>query len=219
MNFDAFKFKNVPAIYRIRNTKTRKIYIGSSITLHKRISRHAWELDKNVHSNSHLQRSYNLYGKYSFFIDVLEYCEPNVDIISREQFWMDILNPEYNMIPIAGKTAKGKKLSEEQKAHLSKINMGHIVSNETKLKISNSKKGVKRTSKPKIKESIWKTTYSEERKLSIALAKASLSEETIKAIRLNSSEGMTYSEIATKFQISSINVGKIVRRETYKWVI
>jgi len=41
------------------------------------------------------------YGYIKFSIDILEYCEPS-DLIKREQYYMDVLKPEYNILKKAG---------------------------------------------------------------------------------------------------------------------
>ena len=47
-------------------------------------------------NNSLLKYDYN-----KFSLDILEYCEPSV-LIKREQYYLDILKPEYNILKIAG---------------------------------------------------------------------------------------------------------------------
>lgn len=57
------------------------------------------------------------YGIANFSLYILEYCEPDI-IIEREQFYLDLLKPEYNICKIAY-SALGRKLSEEAKINLS----------------------------------------------------------------------------------------------------
>jgi len=40
------------------------------------------------------------YGYSSFKLDILEYCTSSV-LISREQYYLDNLNPNYNILKIA----------------------------------------------------------------------------------------------------------------------
>lgn len=51
-----------------------------------------------------------LYGYSNFSLEILEYCEPS-DVISREQYYMDLLKPEYNTLKTAGSSI-GFKYSE-----------------------------------------------------------------------------------------------------------
>ena len=41
------------------------------------------------------------YGYSAFSLEILEYCNKE-DIISREQYYIDTLNPEYNILKVAG---------------------------------------------------------------------------------------------------------------------
>ena len=41
------------------------------------------------------------YGYGNFSLEILEYCEPK-DLISREQYYLDLIKPEYNILKIAG---------------------------------------------------------------------------------------------------------------------
>jgi len=41
------------------------------------------------------------YGYSSFKLEILENCEPNI-LIEREQYYLDLLNPEYNILKKAG---------------------------------------------------------------------------------------------------------------------
>jgi group I intron endonuclease len=50
------------------------------------------------------------HGYLNFSLDILEYCEPDV-LISREQYYIDIFNPKYNILKIAG-SKLGYKHSE-----------------------------------------------------------------------------------------------------------
>lgn len=69
-------------------------------------------------------------------LEILEYCDP-INIISREQFYLDNLNPEYNILMIA-RSSKGFKHSVETKELLRTLNLHRIISDDTKLKISNN---------------------------------------------------------------------------------
>jgi group I intron endonuclease len=41
------------------------------------------------------------YGYASFSFEILEYCNKN-DVLVREQYYLDLLKPEYNILRIAG---------------------------------------------------------------------------------------------------------------------
>jgi len=62
------------------------------------------------------------YGFSNFSLDILEYCKPSI-LISREQYYIDLLKPWYNICKIAGSNL-GFKHSEMTKAKLSINNTG-----------------------------------------------------------------------------------------------
>ena len=123
-----------PCIYKIKNLITNKIYIGSScngLTRRKRV--HISNLSNNKHHSNKLQHSYNKYGIENFIFEIIEYCT-KYEIIDREQYWIDYFDSYingYNCTPLA------KNCTDRP------------VTLETRLKISNSLKGVKH---PRTKE-------------------------------------------------------------------
>lgn len=128
-------------VYKILNTFNKKLYVGSSAkSLENRKIRHFKNLSKNCHVNKHLQYSYNKYGAKNFEFIILEFCLPE-NCISKEQYYIDLLNPEYNKAPKAG-SCLGVKHSEEVRKKNSLRNIGKKLSDEVKKKISISHKGI-----------------------------------------------------------------------------
>ena len=62
-------------IYMIRNRINNKVYIGQSIDLVRREGDHFSDLRRGIHTNTHLQSSFNKYGEVNFEFIVLEYCD------------------------------------------------------------------------------------------------------------------------------------------------
>lgn len=89
-------------IYKITCIENNRIYVGSAKNLNKRWLRHLSDLKNNKHINIHLQRAYNKYGKDTFLFEVVEIC-PVDELLIREQFYLDTLNPEFNI----GKQSSG----------------------------------------------------------------------------------------------------------------
>ncbi len=107
-----------PGIYSITNIINQKIYIGSTDNLRTRKQQHFNGLRNGTHRNRHLQRAYYVYGENAFFYQILEIV-PNIDdLLVREQHYLDILSPEYNILRIAGSN-RGFKHSEKTKTRLS----------------------------------------------------------------------------------------------------
>lgn len=106
--------KNKSGIYRWNNLITRKSYIGSSISLGNRLSSYysLAYLRKRVRKGSSIiYNSLLKHGYSNFSLDILEYCDPAI-LIAREQYYIDLLKPEYNILKIAG-SCFGYKHTEE----------------------------------------------------------------------------------------------------------
>jgi group I intron endonuclease len=88
-------------------------------------------------SNMPIYKALLKYGKSKFKLVIIEYCDPK-DVISREQYYLDLLNPDYNILKIA-RSSLGYKHSEEIRAKISGENhpfFGKPRPEETKAKIS-----------------------------------------------------------------------------------
>jgi group I intron endonuclease len=107
-------------IYRWNNLITGKSYVGSSIYLSNRFSIYysLTSLKRKLNKGSSAIYSAILkYGYSNFSLDILEYCESNV-LISREQYYIDLYKPKYNILKVAGNKL-GFKDSEATKAQMS----------------------------------------------------------------------------------------------------
>lgn len=128
-------------IYKIANIETGDFYIGSAVNLNGRFRVHKSTLRNQKHDNQILQRVYNKYGMEKLSFEIVEYIKNINNLISREQHYLDTLNPRYNILKIAGNTL-GYKFSQESKNKLSKAqlgnkkHLGHKHSAETKEKLS-----------------------------------------------------------------------------------
>jgi group I intron endonuclease len=84
-------------IYRLNNLITDKCYVGSSASLSRRFSSYYSIAHlSNKKQSSIINNSILKYGYVNFSLDILEYCDPS-SCISREQYYIDILKPQYNI--------------------------------------------------------------------------------------------------------------------------
>jgi hypothetical protein len=93
------------AIYRWVHNRNNKSYVGSSKDLYRRLKYYYYNTDflrKIVlTSNSRIYRALLNDGYESFTLEILEYCDKN-NIIEREQYYIDLIKPEYNIQNKAG---------------------------------------------------------------------------------------------------------------------
>lgn len=137
----------ISGIYKIQSiSHPDRCYIGSSVNIHKRWLVHLRELRLNIHICSKLQRHYNKYGKDDLKFSVIIGCGRN-DLISTEQFFLDSTNPYFNTCKKAGNTL-WVKLSDETKKKLSNLkkgksswNKGKKLSEDHKRKIAKAQLG------------------------------------------------------------------------------
>jgi group I intron endonuclease len=165
----------ISGIYEIVNKENGKKYIGSSSNLKKRKSDHFSLLRRKKHKNPHLQHSWNKYGEDCFDFIILEICAGDKKTLeNREQYYLDMLNPEFNICVTAGNQTgmkrskesrnkmskshigisvnKGRKHTLESRKNMSLAHKGHINSPEARMKISianTGKKGVIHTQETK----------------------------------------------------------------------
>ncbi len=106
-------------VYCWKNKENEDFYIGSSTDLEKRLKYYcSLSYLKNEKKNkSIIYKSLLKYGYSKFSLQILEYCEPS-DCIKKEQYYIDLLKPKYNILKTAG-SSLGFKHSEETLAKLS----------------------------------------------------------------------------------------------------
>jgi len=88
-------------IYKITNKKNGDLYIGSTSNFTKRYYTHINHIRINKQSCVLLVRAVRRYGEDNFKLEIIEECEQSI-LIAREQFYLDTLNPKYNVAKIAG---------------------------------------------------------------------------------------------------------------------
>jgi len=131
-------------IYKWTHLESGKFYIGSAIDLSGRFKDY---FSKSYISNRKTSRICNAlvsHGYSAFSLTILEYIdnisnfsqdEARILILEREQHYLDSLEPEYNILKIAG-SSLGYKHSEESLIKMSEVKIGRSLSAETKALIS-----------------------------------------------------------------------------------
>jgi len=179
-------------VYRWINLDNNKSYVGSGVDLSKRLS--DYYSNQNIEtqlkkSKSAIYSAILKYGRNNFKLEILEYCESAI-VLKREQYYINLLAPEYNILPTAGSL------------------MGYKLSDKTKNKMSVAQKGNKnRLGKNHSKEAIIKMSEAHIGKILSDKTRAKLS--IVKTGKNNSMFGVTHSE-ETKAKMSAANGTPIV---------
>lgn len=110
--------KNKSGIYCWNNLITGKSYVGSSVSLSKRLYnyyssnylRNELKVTKSIIYRSILKNGYSNFSLY-----IIEYCEKDL-LIKREQYYIDVLKPEYNILKIASSPLEQKVSSKTRES-------------------------------------------------------------------------------------------------------
>nr|QJQ35302.1 GIY-YIG endonuclease [Fusarium ficicrescens] len=114
-------------VYCWSNTITGKIYVGSAINLTKRFYMYlsTENLERYTQQyNSYIYRAILKYGHDNFSLSILKYCDAT-ELIKWEQYYIDKLKPEYNILKFAGSSTGFRHTAETiLKIHNTKVSKG-----------------------------------------------------------------------------------------------
>lgn len=213
---------NYSGIYCLKNTIDDRCYIGSAQKLNYRLWNHKHKLIKGNHANNILQNFVNKSGIDKIYFEILETV--SIDkLLEREQYYIDTLKPEFNILKIAGSSA-GTIMSEEQKVKISKNRTGILHTEDTKKRISESMKGVPKTKEHSTKVGLkhkGKVVSQEQRnKISKAnkgkISTPKVTWEIVDKIRELHSQGIKDKELALQFKLSKVQINNI--RNNKSWI-
>ena len=151
--------KKKSGVYRWTNLTSGLEYIGSSVNLAIRF-KYYYNYSSLTKKNMVINKAILKHGYSNFKLEILEYCNPE-KCIEREQYYIDLLKPEYNILKTAGSTLgykhteetlakfKDRKHTPERlakiRAHLAQLNRSEeqrLAARERMLTL-NEKKGIK----------------------------------------------------------------------------
>jgi group I intron endonuclease len=96
-------------VYQIVNIFNEKSYIGSAGVIgsypshsgfYTRWYKHIHQLNGGRHGNSYLQNAWDKYGASNFKFKILCFCSSE-ECLEKEQIYLDLLSPEYNICKFA----------------------------------------------------------------------------------------------------------------------
>nr|QCW06890.1 hypothetical protein [Drechslerella brochopaga] len=205
-------------VYRWINKVNGKTYIGSSKNLSTRLIQYYGKSLVNKKSISLIYQAILKYEHKNFSLEILEYCEKK-EVLTREQYYLDLLNPEYNILQIAGsplgrilpletrikiaKSKLGSSHSEETKALMSEIAKGRLFSDITRARLSLTRKGKKLSL-----ETITK--------MSVAKLGIKLSQETKDKIKAYQSTRVKQPVPGTQISVTDLNTNETIIYESMR---
>lgn len=129
--------KGKSGIYRWINKINGNTYVGSAVNLKKRLGNY-YNMKELTRNPRPITDALLKYGHKNFILEILEYCD-STNFIEREQFYLDLLIPEYNILKYAYSVLgykhtqetieklKEKIISPEHKMLLSSIKINKLV--------------------------------------------------------------------------------------------
>lgn len=170
------KKANRAGVYVIANRVNGKCYVGSSINIARRWREHKRLLSAGCHHSAKLNNAWGKHGEPAFMFSVVEVIRNPVDLIVREQEWIEVLDSVlngYNINPTAGsqlgfkhsdaaiekmrQSRTGKKHSDERRANISAGQIGRVCSPETAAKIGLANRGRTHSEEAKARMSASRT--------------------------------------------------------------
>lgn len=132
---------NQSGIYKITSILfPGRVYVGSAKNLRKRQQSHLNDLTKRKHGNRKLQCHVNKYGVKDLVFSTVEYCDVCL-LIKKEQFYIDSLNPSFNICRIAGSTiGRPQSVETRMKRSLSMRGKTPFIDNSARFRMSLAKK-------------------------------------------------------------------------------
>ena len=118
----------IGGIYCIENSVNHKRYIGSSNAIYQRLAKHKSLLKHNKHESPYLQNAVKKYGIDKFECYMIELVENKDLLTQKEQYWIDKLNPEYNLTKLVIRN----NLSKESCKKISETLLAKYASNDLK---------------------------------------------------------------------------------------
>jgi group I intron endonuclease len=127
--------KGKSGVYLFTNKVNGKRYVGSSENLGRRLSTYFsinYLQTVSEKGGSIIHKALLKHGYSNFSLDIIEYCKDS-EVIAREQYYLDKLNPEYNILKTAG-SSLGYKHSKEAIEKIKAAGVGRIFTEEAREK-------------------------------------------------------------------------------------
>lgn len=159
--------KDKAGVYCWINNINDKLYVGSSTNLRTRFYKY-YSIKNLSEKRTPIHNALLKYGYSNFSLVILEYTSENENPIKKEQYYLDLLKPEYNILETAGSSLGYKHsdetikyfrekriITDETRENLSIAARERVLPQEVRDKISEKRKGIKlsEATRAKISES------------------------------------------------------------------
>jgi group I intron endonuclease len=200
--------KNKSGVYCWVNLINGKYYIGSGLKLNTRISDYFQDWYYKKKNNTIIVKAIIKYGIGNFALLILDFTEEE-NTLSKEQFWIDKLKPEYNILKEVS-NSKGYKHTLENKILMREKALGRKHSEEVRKAMSKNRMGEN--------NSFFGKTQSEETKVKlkeIALNRTKLHKPGVKVevLDLKTNEIIIYNSIRDAVKALNTHLSTLFRRE------
>jgi group I intron endonuclease len=195
-------------IYLIKNLLNNQVYIGQTARSFKtRFNEHKSQLNRNLHTNQHLQNSWNKYGSNNFVFIEHVYCKrEELQYYEEKTFCLFPENLRYN-IKIE---FKGTKHSKETKEKIGNIHRGKKLSKEH-IEILRNRVSPMKGKKGKDHPCYGKhLSYETKQKIGKANQKVTPQIQA-KIKHLYATKIKSYRKLAKKFNVGKTTIVRIVR--------
>jgi len=200
--------KEKSGVYCWVNLLNGKYYIGSGVNLYTRLSDYFQDWYYLDRGNLPIVRAILKYGMGNFALLILDFTEKE-DTLTREQYWIDELKPEYNILTQA-ENSKGYKHSPESIEKMKQKALGRKHSEEVRKAMSENRKGEN--------SSFFGKTHSEETKAKfreIALSRTKLhrSGKSVEVLDLQTNQTVIYNSMRDAVKALNTHLSTLFRRE------
>lgn len=182
--------RNKIGVYRWINKINGNIYIGSSVNINVRMYTY-YSLRYLAKSNRPIDRALLKHGFSNFILEILEYTDID-NVLIREQYYMDLYKPQYNIVEKAGSTL-GYKHTQESLDKMRNFILSDEVRNKKAISAANATAARKisvvvENIKTKVKQEYVSLT---EAGYALGVSKASLSQALINNILIKKTYHIT----------------------------
>jgi group I intron endonuclease len=90
--------KGLMGIYKIVNSVTGEVYVGSSRSVANRIQKHMNDMTDRKHENKSLEELWHRHGAHTFSFSIVELVDDERYLLEKERYWIAQLGGKQAML-------------------------------------------------------------------------------------------------------------------------